>query len=119
MKKDRVPFIDGLYAIGCILVLIGHSHSSDWSTFNGTVLQQVILFIYTFHMPLFFFVAGFLFQNSDSLQRRGYGRWIADKSLKLLIPYFVLSYLGLVPKYLIENGSLASLGLRVFLDVLL
>lgn len=66
-KARRWNEVDFLYTIGIVLVLIGHSHSSDWSQFENTVLLNVIRFIYTFHMPLFFFIAGFLFQNS--------GRW--------------------------------------------
>lgn len=48
--SKRYPKIDILYTIGILLVLFGHSHSSDWSTFEGTILQSAIEFVYTFHM---------------------------------------------------------------------
>lgn len=114
--KKRWKEIDVLYTIGIILVLIGHSHSSDWSTFRGTILEKAILFIYTFHMPLFFFISGFLFQNSRSLQDRGYGTWIRDKALRLLTPYLFWSLIAVIPKYYVENRSFVGVG-KAILDV--
>ena len=55
MKIVRLKEIDVLYFLGIFLVLIGHSHSSDWSQFEKTILERIINFIYMFHMPLFFF----------------------------------------------------------------
>ena len=108
-QKKRWPQIDILYTLGIVLVLIGHSHSSDWSTFEGTILHKAILFIYTFHMPLFFFVAGFLFQNSDRLERQGYGKWVGEKALRLLVPYLFWTLLALVPKYYLEHHGFSGL----------
>lgn len=51
----KYPWIDTLYTIGIMLVILGHSHPSDWTLFSGTIFEKIILFIYTFHMPLFFF----------------------------------------------------------------
>lgn len=108
MSTRRWPEIDNLYALGTVLVVFGHSHSSDWSSFSGTILESAISFIYTFHMPLFFFIAGFLFMNSCSLERIGYGQWIKQKAQRLLIPYVVLSAVALVPKYYVENQTFAG-----------
>ena len=81
MSKKHWNEIDGLYALGILLVLMGHSHSSDWSRFQNTPLVSIIKFIYTFHMAMFIFVAGFLFQNSDSLTKIGYRKWLQDKEI--------------------------------------
>lgn len=108
-RSNRLPFIDNLYTIGILLVLFGHSHSSDWGTFSGTVLESAINFIYLFHMPLFFFIAGYLFMNSKSMEKLGYGIWIRDKAIKLLTPYLVLSLLAAVPKYYFETGTISGL----------
>lgn len=105
MNTRRWPEIDNLYALGTVLVVFGHSHSSDWSSFSGTILEAAISFIYTFHMPLFFFIAGFLFMNSSSLERIGYKQWIKQKAKRLLIPYVVLSAVALIPKYYVENQT--------------
>lgn len=107
--SKRYPKIDVLYTLGILLVLFGHSHSSDWNTFEGTILQSAIEFVYTFHMPLFFFIAGYLFINSKSIERIGYGKWIKEKSIKLLTPYFILSIVALIPKYYVEYHAFVKI----------
>lgn len=59
MIKQRDKKIDVLYTIGIVFVLIGPSHPSDWTLFESTFFKEVIIFIYTFHMALFFFIAGY------------------------------------------------------------
>lgn len=107
---ERYPYMDNLYTIGTLFVLLGHSHSSDWSTFSGTFLEKAIVFIYTFHMPLFFFIAGFLFLNSQKFENVGFRRWSKEKALKLLTPYVVLSVVAAVPKYYLEQKTFAGIG---------
>lgn len=97
--------IDVLYTLGTLLVVFGHSHSSDWNHLTGTILENIIMFIYTFHMPLFFFIAGFLFYNSVSFKKDGFLIYIKNKALRLLTPYAVLSVSAILPKYYIENGG--------------
>lgn len=103
MNSRKWNQIDTLYAIGTILVILGHSHSSNWVSFTGTVLELVITFVYVFHMPLFIFIAGFLFFNSKSLLSTGYRKWIIAKGQKLLTPYVILSVVAFVPKYYFEH----------------
>ena len=103
-KKRHYTEIDHLYAIGIVLVILGHSHSSDWNTFSGTVLEMIIGFLYTFHMPLFFTIAGFLFVNSSRIEREGYGTWLGKKAVRLLTPYFLLSLAMILPKWLVSGS---------------
>lgn len=110
MNPKRYYEIDILYAIGTLLVVLGHSHSSDWTKFQGTILVGIINVIYAFHMPLFFFIAGFLFWNSNKLFKIGYGKWIKEKAVKLLTPYIVLTVFGGIPKYYVENGGVSGIG---------
>ena len=115
MKNRRWHCIDGMYAMGTILVILGHSHSSDWSSFYRTPLERMLLFIYMFHMPLFFCIAGFLFGNSDALDRKGYGNWIFRKALRLLTPYTVLTLMAVIPKYYAGQHGLGGLTLQYIL----
>ena len=101
-----------LYTIGVFLTILGHSHSNDWTTFPS----QPIEFIYSFHMPLFFCISGYLFTKSSSLQRDGYLKWLGDKSKRLLIPYFGISAISFIPKTLLEKGNLNDIGLNEFLE---
>lgn len=103
MIKQRDKKIDVLYTIGIFLVLLGHSHPSDWTLFESTIFKEVIIFIYTFHMALFFFITGYLLENSHSIENYGYKKWIFEKAVRLLTPYIVLSVGALFPKYYLEN----------------
>lgn len=100
-EKEYYHEIDLLYAFGAILAILGHSHPNDWDIFPG----QWVEFIYLFHMPLFFGIAGFLLASSRGVNRLGYSRWLSEKALRLLTPYFVLSLATLAPKYALEYGG--------------
>ena len=104
-KKKHYTEIDHLYTIGIVLVILGHSHSSDWDTFSGTILETALEFLYTFHMPLFFVTAGFLFASSSRIEQEGYRTWIGKKAIRLLTPYFVLSLAAIMPKWLISGSA--------------
>ena len=105
MNSRRYHEVDFMYTLGVILVLIGHSHSSDWTKIYGTPIEYIISFIYAFHMPLFFSISGFLFMNSHKIEKIGYCKYIADKGIKLFVPYFFLSLIVLFPKMHSDTGS--------------
>ncbi len=71
MEKQR--WVDVLKGIAILLVVVGHV--------AGGELRNVI---YMFHMPLFFFISGFLFRPEKDT-----GRYIVKKTVHLLIPYAV------------------------------
>lgn len=111
-KPGRLKEIDILYAFGVILTIIGHSHPNDWTTFPGKPIE----FIYFFHMPLFFAIAGFLFARSDKLPKIGYASWIKEKTLRLLTPFFVINAVSLVPKYFLEHKTLGGITFKFILE---
>lgn len=90
--KTRVQWIDVVKGIGIILVIVGHSGCS----------QTILKYIQSFHMPLFFVVAGYLFteyQSTSDLIRR--------KRVALLRPYCfygLLNYAITVLRIAIKDG---------------
>lgn len=68
---ERIEWIDAIKGLGIILVILGHM----------TIPQIARLFIFSFHMPLFFFVSGWLFKNNFTKA------WCLKKCDSLLIPY--------------------------------
>jgi len=86
MGGNRIPWIDTCKGLGIFLVVF--SHFSAISSING--------YLYSFHMPLFFFLSGFLF-NSEKY--KSYGKFLSRRARSVLVPYFVffvvtyLSYL--------------------------
>lgn len=89
---DRNLWVDYAKGIGIILVVYGHVargiHGAGLSM-DEDVFRLVDSVIYTFHMPLFFFLSGLHFPVS--LQRQGHCRLIAGKLDSIAYPYIVWS----------------------------
>ncbi|MEH6492916.1 MAG: acyltransferase [Halopseudomonas sp.] len=91
---ERSDWVDYAKAIGIILVVYGHVVRGliKADLINNEQLYQTIdSVIYTFHMPLFFFLSGLFFQSS--LSRRGGRRLIYSKLDTIIYPYILWSLL--------------------------
>ncbi|AQY50389.1 acyltransferase family protein [Listeria weihenstephanensis] len=71
----RIEWLDVAKGLGIFLVVWGHFYATD----------SVKIWIYGFHMPLFFFLSGYTFQVRQS----SLGTYIRKKSRNLLVPFFV------------------------------
>ncbi|MGN1433963.1 MAG: acyltransferase family protein [Ruminococcus sp.] len=100
--SKKLYFISYAYAIGAILVVLGHSTPTGASDMP-LVVDKIRTFIYCFHMPLFFFIAGFLFKYTSDKKKKTYGSFIKNKCIRFLTPYFVLSAIGIIPKILLSS----------------
>lgn len=65
-------YIDILKGIAILFVVIGHA----------VRVKTVFAIIFSFHMPLFFFISGYLFKPNNNIKQ-----FFIKKSVKLLIPY--------------------------------
>lgn len=91
-----------LKGIGIILVILGHSF-----TFIGkdlTTTNEVCLYlkktIYSFHMPLFFFVSGLLVYSKEKIDLK---KFYFSKIKRLMIPYLFFSILDYITRKLFLN----------------
>lgn len=85
-----------LQSFGILLVVLGHSIK------EGTVLHT---YIYSFHMPLFFFISGYLLDLSSksNINFIKFKYFLIKKIQRLLIPYFVISSIAYIPKYILNK----------------
>lgn len=77
---------DVMRAIGIVLVALGHTLGLN---------DQVQLWIYSFHMPLFFFLSGYVLKENriqKTLQVN-----VKHYTQRLLVPYFAFSLLTYIP----------------------
>lgn len=74
INNSRIQWIDMAKGYGIVLVLLGHLH-----------VNEMMVWIYSFHMPLFFFLSGYLFSVKSSFRE-----FAAGKVRKLLVPYLAL-----------------------------
>lgn len=79
IATSRVIWIDIFKGIGILLVVIGHILAEQ------KVYTPLYNIIYMFHMPLFFFISGYLYKQNNNI-----GTHIKDKAIQLLIPYFFI-----------------------------
>ncbi|MDE6783606.1 MAG: acyltransferase [Paramuribaculum sp.] len=84
-RAYRYETIDIAKAFAIILVVIGHFQSAYMP--DGYETMRSI--IYLFHMPLFLFVSGFLYQAT--WRKMPYRAFILKKFKRLMIPYFTVS----------------------------
>lgn len=96
--SDRLTFIDYTRAFAIILVVAGHIGSTpcqQWWT-------DCVKFIYTFHMPLFLAISGYLYLHTG--KKRPYLKFLSGKFHRLLIPYFFTSILIVSIKLLFQDS---------------
>lgn len=90
--NKRIEWIDAVKGFGMILVILGHM----------TIPELVRRCIFSFHMPLFFFISGYLYGGGYSLS------WVGRKAKALLIPYIVYGLIAIGVIWLTNNGCIAS-----------
>ena len=88
--SHRLVFIDMARCMALFLTVFAHLYS---------VNSDVRLYIYAFHMPLFFLLSGYLHKNTSP------GLLIGKSAKRLLIPFAFFLFLGYL-YFVISSGSL-------------
>jgi len=92
--SDRNQWIDNAKAIGIILVVYGHvarGLSNAGLVLPSGIHTLVDSVLYSFHIPLFFFLSGLFFYST--LQKKGAANLMAGKVDTLIYPYLLWSLL--------------------------
>ncbi|PKM93726.1 MAG: hypothetical protein CVU84_14180 [Firmicutes bacterium HGW-Firmicutes-1] len=104
--ENRDIFIDYLKGLAIFLVVWGHTIQFALDSSIDFFLNPVFIVIYSFHMPLFMFVSGYLFMYS--IKNRDIKTLIKSKFFQLIIPIitwsFVYKTLYFVVNYYRSNG---------------
>ena len=79
---ERVDWIDALKGFAILLVIVGHLIQTNYQSGIGNTIFNII---YSFHMPLFFFLSGFMvgFKDNGKLPFS----FIKKKMATLLLPW--------------------------------
>ncbi|MEG1384999.1 MAG: acyltransferase, partial [Oscillospiraceae bacterium] len=106
MKDKRVSEYTILRIIGIMLVVVGHAGSVEIASISGatgfaaSAVNELVefsqVYIYSFHMPLFFFLSGAVF-NLAKTGERPFESVFKSKFLHLMVPYFCFLILYSLP----------------------
>ena len=109
---ERPNFIDYSKAIGIYLVVFGHYAYFLNIPFKDNLLWHTTFNVFSFHMPLFFIISGYLFKFTNVNTCLSKGR------TQLIIPYLSLSLiclvLGSIRAFLIDEFTIQ----RILMNIL-
>lgn len=98
-SKPRLATLDIARILCIILVVIGHYDPSDAPAHYTNMLKV----IYTFHMPVFLFISGYLY--IITMKDISFKNFIVKKIKRLAIPYLVTSAIIITIKLLTQGGA--------------
>lgn len=118
MSEKRIDYLDIAKGIGIILVVLGHSFPDASYTvgIQNPICKVIFELIYTFHMPLFFFISGYL---SPKLVIQKEKKMILKRISSLLIPYLFMSMLYVPLRLLLSNMANSSWNLQDIWKILI
>lgn len=91
-EMKRTDWIDMARGYGILLVMI--AHLCEWTPVGSL--------IYSFHLPLFFMISGYLFSIRES-----FGAFVKRKVTGMLVPYFCLAVPMILWDIFVEKGGLS------------
>lgn len=97
MAKQRFDWLDIAKGIAILLVIAGHTVN------NPSLTRQVI---FSFHMPLFFILAGYTFRVKP------WGELLKTSFTRLLVPYVLIALAWNIPLFL-SSGAPVTLSVLV------
>lgn len=110
MDKKRIAWVDNLKAVGIFWVILAHHN----------INPKMTQYIYSFHMPLFFLLSGYLL---DIDRYTNINTFIQKKLRTLILPYFVFAFtsylfwLLVVRNLSIRGTALSTPVLKSFLGI--
>lgn len=126
IEKKKINWLLILQGWAMLWVVIGHAFIGDYGNqANWPVWERGLMGIaYSFHMPLFMLVSGWLFYrtrlniNKFDNSGGGYLYIIKDKSLRILLPGFIFSIVALIVKLVFPGDVSRQASLSLY-DILL
>lgn len=89
-SKVRLAWVDVARGYGILAIMISH-------LLTGYPLAK---WLFTFHVPLFFFLSGYVFRDG-----KNWKPFLKGKCQRLLVPYFAMGVCILLPEALLQTGQ--------------
>lgn len=88
MNNNRLQYIDKLKALAMLLVVWGHTMYFCMYHEQADMSDPVLNIICTFHVPLFFFLSGFVISHPPGIRK------FLCKARKFLVPMLVVGFVN-------------------------
>lgn len=94
MNNKKITWLSILQGWAMLWVVIGHATLPELTTYTkesyicSNISNTLMVWAYSFHMPLFIMISGYLFYLTRIKKPMGYKAMIIDKAKRLGIPYF-------------------------------
>ena len=104
--KKRVEWIDTLRGVAMFFVVLGHAFVNKKNIIRN--------YIYSFHMPLFFFISGLTTKRKDIK----FSDYLKKKIKAILVPYICINLFMLIFKFIMNYslGMYSSLNIMMALE---
>lgn len=108
-RDSSTEWLTAVYGLGILLVVAGHAIPSGRFTggnFAASPLKVGYDWIYSFHMPLFFTLAGITYRLSAMRHPgRTWPSYVRDRAARLLVPYLIWNTVAFPAKVMMIRYS--------------
>ncbi|MCM1224418.1 MAG: acyltransferase family protein [Lachnospiraceae bacterium] len=88
VQANRILWVDIAKTLGIFLVVLGHFHVDS---------RYVAGYIFMFHMPLFFFISGYLMSAKRlDMNMTAPSEFVAGRINRLIVPFYLFQVIGLI-----------------------
>ena len=119
MNRQKITWLQILQGWSMLLVVIGHvTLTGIFENPQTPVSATIERVIYSFHMPLFMFISGFLFYFTKISRDLAYKEVVLDKLKRLGLPYLFFTFFTFAVKFIFSSFMKrpVELSLRQFTD---
>lgn len=108
-SKEKIVWLDIMKFYGILLVVFGHIAMiyTDMSLIHpkepSSMMVCIKNIIYSFHMPMFIFISGYIFGYQLEWKRKKINFWnlFQSKIKRLMIPFYIFGFLWVLPTMVI------------------
>ena len=106
--EKRQSWIEGLKGWGILFIVLGHvaGEACHFSLgYEQIFLRGIYKYVYSFHVPLFFFIAGLTFSGG----KRNFREFFLKKCKRLIVPYLCFGLISAFALLVLSKGVTALL----------
>lgn len=118
-KKPRLLDIDKLTGVAITLVVIGHLETSPYTNLIELKWYKILkVFIYSFHMPLFMFISGYIWSYTypKVTTISEYVVYIKKKFFRLMPAYIFFAVIIFLSKFFLDNHLFINNKVNSFIE---